>query len=755
MASTSTKQPKAIRDADLVLSVHSDMEPGIANCYRILRTTFGHPDYKGKQKEIIEAAVAGRDVFVLAPTGMGKSLCFQIPAAADESGMTLVISPLLALMKNQVDGLRCKGIPVASLTSETPLVEKEEIRRTLMTGHPETRLLYTTPEKLSNPDFMKLLLIVYEAGQLNRLVVDEAHCISEWGHDFRVEYRRVGAFRQKFPDVPIMALTATATPSVVDDITRSLRMSDRDLFIHPFNRQNLYYEVRYASSSDELFKMAEICDYICDLHRKRGKVSCGIIYCRTKKTCDSLSGYLRSKGLAARPYHRDVANGTLSKTLADWSIPGGSENGGIDVVVATIAFGLGIDKGDVRYIIHYDIPKSFEGYYQETGRAGRNGAPSKCILYFSREDLSQVRRWVVDRHSNRVQKAEDLQFPPPSQRSISSLEKLAQYAENTDVCRHISICRYFGEEIDDKNPEIVKEYCGMMCDVCKYPKKTRRRKEKLGKAPLEFRTVPTPSVNDVNVTHSTFLNENSKRVAGAVDYRLSGSNTVKKLKIIEYGKPLVTRPYSSAATLLKPFKAPTMKERSFKNVEFSSSSRLSAHCQYDSRASSTDAKKPQAHLDSLELETGDEVLDGTVLADSQDIPSKSDSIPELVLPDIYIEIEDPSSGKVPVAMRRDAVDSIRQTIHRVFLGREELWGRLKKPPNIDKRAHLIALVATEIEYDSMFCFSSTPEGYHIRLKNKIEALNFLRYEQSWKQNVEQECYEDAHEVVEVLTRLCK
>ncbi|KAJ3916939.1 P-loop containing nucleoside triphosphate hydrolase protein, partial [Lentinula edodes] len=637
---------------------------------------FGHSDYKGKQKEIIEAAVAGRDVFVLAPTGMGKACPFHpIQAAFNHfptDGMTLVISPLLALMKNQIEGLRRKSVPVASLTSDTPPDEKEEINQALMSGHPKIRLLYTTPEKLPRPDFMKLLRIVYNKGELNRLVVDEVFSLQEWGHDFRGEYRRIGIFRQNFPDVPVMALTATATPSVVDDIISSLQMKGCDLFVHPFNRPNLYYEVRYTSSSDELSKMAEICDYICGLHRKRGKVSCGIIYCRTKKTCDSLSGYLRSKGLASRPYHRGVAKGTLAKTFEEWSIPGGSESGGIDVVVATVAFGLGIDKGDVRYVIHYDIPKSFEGelFLWYGCRAGRNVVPSKCILYYSREDLSEVRRWVTDSHSSRVQKAEDLRFPAPSQRSISSLEKLAQYAENTDVCRHISICRFFGEDIDDKDSEIVKQYCKMMCDVCKYPEKTKRRKETLGAAPLEFRTVPSrPSANAaICDTHSTGWNDNGKRIAGAMDQPLGNA-------------------------------------------------------------------MPPHLLD---------VVLTSILA-----------IPDLVLPDVHIEIEDPSSGKVPVTIRRTAVGAIRKTIHRVFTRREELWGRLKKIPNIDTRGSIIASVATEIEYSSIFCFSSTPEGYRVRLKNKVQALILLADEQSWKMDDEQECFEDAREAIKIITRLCK
>ncbi|KAJ3787638.1 P-loop containing nucleoside triphosphate hydrolase protein [Lentinula aff. detonsa] len=741
------------------ISVNTELNTRLKDCHRILRTTFGHSDYKGKQKGIIEAAVAGRDVFVLAPTGMGKARLFT---AADKSGMTLVISPLLALMENQTDGLRRKGVPVASLSSETSANEKQEIHRALMSGQPDFRLLYITPERLASPEFVRLLRIVYRARELNRLVIDEAHCISEWGHDFRVDYRRIGIFREKFPDVPVMALTATATSSVLNDIIRSLRMSDHDLFIHPFNRSNLFYEVRYASSSDELTKMAEICDYICGLHRKRGKVSCGIIYCRTKNTCNSMSGYLRCKGLSARPYHRGVTPGTLAKTLKEWSTPGGSENGGIDVVVATIAFGLGIDNGDVRYIIHYDIPKSFEGYYQETGRAGRNGTPSKCILYYSRDDLSQVQRWVADSLRDRVQTAEDFQCSGPSQRSVSSLEKLALYAENTDICRHISICRYFGEDIDERD---VKGYCDMMCDVCKYPDKTRKRKEKLGGPLLESRTIQSRPPTNVmmNGTRSNVLNENGKRIIGSttsIKPQPVSSITVKKLKITEYSKPLVTKPHNSAASLLKPFKAPFLKrEKSTTEiVAASSSTDMETSSSRWSESSQSDFSLDVSHAEARpNPESGSSVsrLEPDAAEERINDGIASSAVPNFMLPDIDIELEEPSSGKVPFTMRHDAVNSIRRTIHRMFMEREELWDRLKNTLNVSARANLIASTATEIEFVSIFCFSSTPEGYQERLKKKIVALGLLKNEQPWKDDIGQESYEDAHEAVEILTRLSR
>ncbi|KAE9403228.1 ATP-dependent DNA helicase [Gymnopus androsaceus JB14] len=682
--------------------VDSELKARIEDCHRILSTTFGHSDYKGKQREIIEAAVAGRDVFVLAPTGMGKSktetafrrVCAfkfqpsQIKYAQTvrkgSSSTTHSNQSSSALMKNQVDGLRRKGVAVASLTSETPPEEKKEINEALMSGHPQTRLLYR---------------------ELNRLVVDE-----EWGHDFREEYRKIGLFRSKYPDVPVMALTATATPDVADDIIRSLRMTERDLFraVHPFNRPNLYYEVRYASSSDELSKMTEICDYICGLHRKRGKVVCGIIYCRTKKTCDALSGYLRSKGLAARPYHRGVANNTLAKTLQEWTAPGGSEAGGVDVVVATIAFGLGIDKGDVRVL---------------------SGNWSRGKKWCSREDLSQVRKWVVDAHKNRAQKLEEIHSPPPSQRSISSLEQLARYAENTDVCRHILICRYFGENLDHEDSETIKEHCDMMCDVCKRPEKTKQRSRKLGDTPLKFPTLPShpPRILETSTSNTanaaSLSNQYLKRSASATNHPPS-----KKARMTEYAKPLVTKPHSSAESLRKPFRTPFLKAGASTESKVSKSPSFTKgsspnplalpHLEQPPNklgAPSTDAEtEDQQRIDfdeseEFNLELDDEDLNGRVM-NSQDEQSPtltppidpiSDSEPELDMP---VELEDPTSGKVP---------SIRRTIYRVFSGREDLWNRLQKPPENDKRAKFIAALATEVEYDSLFCFCSTPEGYEI------------------------------------------
>ncbi|KAI0248645.1 P-loop containing nucleoside triphosphate hydrolase protein, partial [Lactifluus subvellereus] len=438
---------------------------------------FGYSEYKGKQKEIFEAAIKGADVLVVAPTGMGKSICFQVPAIAQESGITIVVSPLLALMKNQIARLRKYRVHVASLTSETSKAEKSQIINDISTPCPTNRLLYMTPEKLCSPDFMKLLEHLYYHGELNRLVVDEAHCISEWGHDFREEYRRLGQIRQKYPNVPLMALTASATPLVQEDIARILGMDSDRLFrfIHPFNRPNLFYEVRYHSSVDGIAQMDEVLNYINSLHRRRGRPSTGIVYCRTRVTCDDLSNYLRGKGLNCRPYHKGIKPAILDQTLKEWEEGG---TGDVDVVCATIAFGMGIDKSDVRYIIHYDLPKSFEGTFRLL-RVGQELQPAKCILYYSREDMVRVKKLVSMSQTRRQATADKNNDPPPSQRATDSFSALVDFAENMNVCRHISVCRYFGETVDARDAEVVRSYCDNMCDVCKNPEKTRKRKEAL------------------------------------------------------------------------------------------------------------------------------------------------------------------------------------------------------------------------------------------------------------------------------------
>ncbi|KAF5334309.1 hypothetical protein D9611_014135 [Ephemerocybe angulata] len=557
-------------------------------CERVLKYTFKYSSYKGKQKEIVGAAVAGKDVFVLAPTGMGKSLCFQIPAIAANA----MVSPLLSLMQNQVEALRDKGVSVASLCSATDKKEKAETEKDLASNSPETRILYVTPERLKMKEFLCLLDNLQQNGKLNRLVVDEAHCISEWGHDFRGDYRRLGNFRENYPDVPIMALTATATEDVKRDIIRNLGLSRKNLYValHPFNRANLYYEVRYLSDPSDLFKMDDIHNWIMRIYHRRGRTCSGIIYCRNRKGCDALTAYLRTKGVMAGAYHAGIKTPTLNSTLDKWM------NGGVDVVVATIAFGMGIDKSDVRYVIHYDLPKSFEGYYQETGRAGRDGVVAKCVLYFcgcllpsfcleaaedsvgvAREDCIDVKKWVM-MPKDRPFKGE-CEGPPPTQRASDSLAALFKMAENPKLCRHVAICRYFGEEIDEKDEDVVKTLCNQMCDVCKTPERTVRHQAKLN--PIDtsalLETKPrAPTITNLErqnalisrTLSSVAPNANGSRLGMAqrvgVGIKRTGSlsggdpEASKRVKLgLDLAPALVTRPYTSVGGLKKPFKAPT------------------------------------------------------------------------------------------------------------------------------------------------------------------------------------------------------
>ncbi|KAF9029436.1 ATP-dependent DNA helicase [Hymenopellis radicata] len=507
---------------------------------------FGHPDYKGKQREIVEAAVAGSDVFVLAPTGLGKSLCYQLPAAIEDNGVTVVISPLL-----EVAGLRRKGVTVVSYTSETPPEDKAEIMKEMREGVYGNRLLYITPESMRTNDVLHVLDIAYKAGSLNRLVVDEAHCISEWGHDFREGYRQLGIFRKRFPNVPIMALTATATEAVRTDIIKSLGMSETNLFqaLHPFNRENLFYELREATRLAPTRSRSTF----LNMHRRRGRSACGIIYCRERKACDLVAGVLRNKGLGARPYHKGLKADELDRTLSEWT------EGVITVVVATIAFGLGIDKPDVRYIIHFDLPKSMEGYYQETGRAGRDGL-------VTREDADLVR--VLQAHSRsstRKLVLSDVENGTVADRGHSakeSLKALIEFAESTEVCRHIAVCRYFGETIDDSD-ESRKAYCDMMCDVCKYPDVVRRQKLKLSSWEQaghanEWRNRVTRDSSNEDVSKPSI--GTWKRPNSFMAESSTSEPKNKKPKVSNQGPTtLVTKPFGSANTLRKPFKTPSMK----------------------------------------------------------------------------------------------------------------------------------------------------------------------------------------------------
>ena len=400
--------------------------------YSKLKTFFGYDSFKGDQEAIIRNLIEGKDTFVLMPTGGGKSLCFQLPALI-MPGTAIVISPLIALMKNQVDVIRGfeeeqRGI-AHFLNSSLGKAQIQEVRKDLLDG--VTKLLYVAPESLTKEENIDLLKEI----KFSFYAVDEAHCISEWGHDFRPEYRRIRDMIQTIGKAPVIALTATATPKVQNDIQKNLGILDATVFKSSFNRPNLYYEVR-----DKVDAEKDIIRYI-----KQHPGKSGIIYCLSRKKVEETSNLLNINGIKALPYHA----GLDAKTRAENQDRFLMED--VDVIVATIAFGMGIDKPDVRFVIHYDIPKSIEGYYQETGRAGRDGEGADCITYYSYKDIQKLEKFMLGK--------------PVSEQEIGRqlLMETVAYAE-TSQCRRKMLLNYFGEDYP-------KDNCGV-CDNCVHPKPT-------------------------------------------------------------------------------------------------------------------------------------------------------------------------------------------------------------------------------------------------------------------------------------------
>lgn len=350
--------------------------------YDILQKYFGYASFYPLQEEIIQEVLGRRDVFVLMPTGGGKSLCYQLPALLFD-GVTIVISPLIALMKDQVDGLLANGIPAMFINSSLEYHEIDARRRSLSNN--EVKILYIAPERLVMPEFLSFL----QGLKVSLFAIDESHCISEWGHDFRPEYRQLQLLKERFPGVPIMALTATATPVVQEDIITQLKLSGGKVFKASFNRKNLYYQIKPKDNPYH-----RIVHYI----QERKKDS-GIIYCQSRKTVESLAAELQAAGYRALPYHAGLTAEERTRNQEQFI------RDNVEIIVATIAFGMGINKPNVRYVIHYDLPKSMEGYYQETGRAGRDGLKSDCILFFSYADKFKIEYFIhqkEDEHERQV-----------------------------------------------------------------------------------------------------------------------------------------------------------------------------------------------------------------------------------------------------------------------------------------------------------------------------------------------------------------
>ncbi|PID94376.1 MAG: DNA helicase RecQ [Bacteroidetes bacterium] len=400
--------------------------------HHLLKSIFGFDHFKGNQEAIIRNVLAGNDTFVIMPTGGGKSMCYQLPAIISE-GTAIIVSPLIALMKNQVDNIRNfgqeKGIAHVMNSSLTK-AELTEVKEDLL--QKKTKLLYVAPESLTKEDnieFLKQITISFYA-------IDEAHCISEWGHDFRPEYRRIRPIIETIGQkVPVIALTATATPKVRQDIIKNLEMNDATLYKSSFNRKNLYYEVR--PKNKDVIK--EIIRFI-----KQHPNKSGIIYCLSRKKVEELSETLVVNGVKALPYHAGLDSASRKKNQDMFLMEE------IDVIVATIAFGMGIDKPDVRFVIHHDIPKSLEGYYQETGRAGRDDGEGKCIAFYSYDDIVKLEKFIKNKGVAEQEIAKQL------------LQETVAYAESA-ICRRKQLLHYFGEAYHTENCE--------SCDNCLHPKK--------------------------------------------------------------------------------------------------------------------------------------------------------------------------------------------------------------------------------------------------------------------------------------------
>src|SRR6266511_1117965 len=393
-----------------------------------LKRHFGHDQFRPLQQEIIRDALDGHDVFVLMPTGGGKSLCFQLPALMRE-GLTIVVSPLISLMKDQVDALQTSGIAATYLNSTLDRHEATARWRGLHQG--EYRMLYVAPERLMLDTFLERAV----NWNIAQFAIDEAHCISEWGHDFRPEYRELKKLRTHFRDVPVMALTATATERVRGDIVKQLKLREPHCYVASFNRPNLTYRIVQKTAPYE-----QLLEFI----RSRPDDS-GIIYCASRKSTESLSRNLSEDGVSAKPYQAGLTSSERTKNQEAFL------RDDVRVVTATIAFGMGINKPNVRFVLHYDLPKNLESYYQETGRAGRDGLPSECVLLFSASDVAKQLHFIDEKSESEARIARE------------QLRQMVHYAE-TRECRRATLLRYFGEQFSQPSCD--------GCDNCLQPRET-------------------------------------------------------------------------------------------------------------------------------------------------------------------------------------------------------------------------------------------------------------------------------------------
>ncbi|KAF2084584.1 ATP-dependent DNA helicase, partial [Saccharata proteae CBS 121410] len=412
-----------------------------------LKDLFGLKGFRPHQAEAINATLAGKDCFVLMPTGGGKSLCYQLPSVIKSGktrGVTIVISPLLSLMEDQVAHLRKLNIQAFYINGEIGADQRRQILNGLKDPKVEKfiQLLYVTPEMLSKNQIMiNAFTDLHRRQRLSRIVIDEAHCVSQWGHDFRPDYKAIGQVRELFPGVPVMALTATATENVKVDVMHNLGIDDCEVFVQSFNRPNLHYEIRQKK------KEPEVLDSIANTIKSSYNKQSGIVYCLSRKKCETLAKQLREGyGIRAHHYHAGMEPAEKSKVQKQW------QSGVYHVIVATIAFGMGIDKPDVRFVIHHSIPKSLEGYYQETGRAGRDGKRSGCFLYYGYGDSMTLKNMIT-------KDKEQTSSPEQQQRQLEMLRNVIMFCENKSDCRRVQVLAYFNEPFRAVD-------CNAACDNC-------------------------------------------------------------------------------------------------------------------------------------------------------------------------------------------------------------------------------------------------------------------------------------------------
>ncbi|KAF8792397.1 ATP-dependent DNA helicase Q5 like protein [Argiope bruennichi] len=426
--------------------------------YKTLKDVFKYDSYRSLvQKRAVEAvANSSQDVFISMPTGAGKSLCYQLPSLVSErKGLTIVVSPLIALMSNQMNQMQNLGIPTETINSKMPASQRDRVKKDLMSSSPITKLLYITPELANTSGFHSILDHLYKTNNIARIAVDEAHCVSQWGHNFRPDYLKLGVLRVKYPAIPWVALTATASIKVMDDVLAQLKLC-QPVAIYKTScfRPNLFYDVSFKETLEDpyadltQFAYSALGDHWeMDPPNERG---CGIVYCRTRDGCEELSNRLTKLGLHTQPYHAGIKPNIREETQNGWM------DGRIPVIAATVSFGMGIDKATVRFVAHWCVSQTVAGYYQESGRAGRDGKPAKCRIYYSRKDRDTILFLLKKDENSAKTKGQHMKISA----TIKSFNTMIKYCEES-VCRHYLLAREFGDDMPD---------CRKHCDVCCTPK---------------------------------------------------------------------------------------------------------------------------------------------------------------------------------------------------------------------------------------------------------------------------------------------